>query len=924
VLRGRAQEQVVMDDFLTLLRAPRSDARPGPPLAVVLRGEHGIGASAMLADTVDRAHGITVLQTAGDPATGQPPFAGVVDLLGPVLDRVPELSAAQTAALAGALSLAPAGRGDRLGVFEGARELVGRLADETPVLLVVDDLQWLDPDSRDCVLHVVRRSRAARIGLLASAGPTPTDDLLDLPAVDLGPLDDRAALEVLRAVTCSLSQGVERALLAAARGNALALTELPTMLRQSELTGAEELPTHLPIGPRLRAGFAGRLARLPDDARTVLLLLALGRNAGNDHLARILRRLGTDHGVLDPALDDGLVVLRNGRVDFAHPMVRLAVIDAAPPGRTRWANEQLAAVLPGHEAAWHLASAVLGPDEEVATSLESAADQALARHSPALAADTYARAAALSEDGDRATARLRAAAAAAFAAGDATRALHVLEEAGGHATGATRWAVEHLAGVIEAWSIDARVGCERLRRAAGLAEGEAPGMAALMLADAASAASSWDCRLALGLAESAWDLAQGHVAGIRAVVGLSRCWCLILQGRVGEAHDLAAEIEPLLGAIDRDSPSALWVPWGLNLRVQMEDYEGAVVLARVVAGAVEDAGFAAGRALPVIVAADAGRRLGRLAGQAELIEDAVRVARDTGQRATEMLGECARAHLLATTGDHAGCREAARRAVDVGRELGAESARIHAGSALGLLALGERRWDEAAGVLEEVGRVAEAIGYRDPLMSPWLPDLVETYVRLDRREEAELALGRLADLGAGSDSPGAGAGLARCRGLLSGEDDDFEEALELHERARMPFATARTRLAWGELLRRRRRTSHARHQLALAREGFLSIGATAWADHARVELEACDPSQVPSRLTAQQRRIAEAVARGARNKEIAAELFLSEKTVERHLSRLFRLAGVRSRTELARWVSDQGGARESTGAAADSRDVVGQ
>lgn len=912
MLVGRAQERHALDAFVSRLRGASGGGRDRAAPGVMICGEPGIGKTALLDDVLHDTAGLIVLRASGTAADDHVPFGALTTILAPVADRVAELPRVRATALGEALAHRPTAGGvadpnRRRDVHAATSLLLTQLSQEAPVLLAVDDLPDLDQASRDCLLHVLRDAPPAALGLMTTVLAESCAELSrDLDCVRVGPLGPSDARDVLRQVAPGLPGSVETAFLEASSGNPRAVTELPLMLHPDQLAGLDDLPEHLPLGPRLRAGYARRLGALRPEARDVLLLAALGGAAAADRLGQVLDHLGAHHDVLDDALDLRLVELRDGRVHFTHDLARLAVIDHAGPGHVRRAHQQLGEVLPFPVSAWHRADAVLGPHEPVARALEAAGDDALARRSPAAAADAYVRAATLSEEGPSGAARLVSAGAAAFAGGDARRALRLLDEAAGSADGALRHRTAHLAGVIDAWSLNTRSGHARLVRAADAARTDDPAAAALLLADAALAAGTWDCALALEHARGAHLLATSAraSAGVHAVVGIALATCLFRRGDARAGRPLLAATEPLVEAIDPESPSAVTAPLGLNLRILDDDYAGALLLAEAAADS-HDGDALASRALPLIISADACRRLGRHAGQLERIEEGLTIARDTGQRGTEVLGEVARCQLLATIGDEAGCRHAGGRAVEVALTVGMESAKIFAGGAFGLLALGAGRLPDAVHHLEGVARVADDLGYRDPLYVPWLPDLVETYVRLDRRADAEAAVGVLTDLCADVDAAGATALLHRCRGLLSGADDDFAAAIELHDRSAMPFATARTRLLWGEQLRRRRQKAGAREQLGLALEVFTDLGATPWVRRARHELEASDPVVHSSGITPQQWRIALAVTRGARNKEIAAEIFLSEKTVERHLAKLFRIAGVRSRTELAHWVREQ-------------------
>jgi DNA-binding CsgD family transcriptional regulator len=454
-----------------------------------------------------------------------------------------------------------------------------------------------------------------------------------------------------------------------------------------------------------------------------------------------------------------------------------------------------------------------------------------------------------------------------------------------------------------------------------------PALAAMMYADASNGATTTGsyleaerlARRAAGLLRdgAAWGAGTHRASGApgpgpagHGAVLAMLCWALCLRGKAPEARLVLGEATRLAHGLDQLGPDWPWLHVLLRCHIPLWDFERARAESLEAAGRARDAGALAALSGLLMVAADTAFRLGDWDAADLAALEALQVAGDAGQPAIEGWVLTTRARILAARGRREACLAAAQAA----RRL-AQSERITAGlrfahAALGFGELGLDRTDAAITELETVERLVKGTGMEEPTIVPWAPDLIEAYARQGRDGDARRVLADLERQAASTGSPVAGAAAARGRGLV---DDDFEpafaRALALDDRRPMPFERARTLLAFGRRLHRARRRAEARDRLRAALDGFERLGADAWAGQAGAELRAAGARRRPSpdgdALTPQERRVAEAVRRGASNRAIAADLFLSPKTVEFHLHQIYRKLGVHSRTQLIAALADQ-------------------
>ena len=900
-LYGRDAELVALSDVL-------DQARAGASGCLVLRGDPGIGKSALVDEAVARADGFLVLRGAGIEEESGLPFAGLHLLLRPALDRLQALPEVQADALRGALGLARARTADRFLVGLAVLSLLAELAADQPLLCVVDDAQWLDRASADALLFAARRLDRESVVLLlcARTGAFPAAGVPELP---LAGLSAPAAADLLGD---DLPAPRRYRVLAEAAGNPLALLELPRVLAAGRPD--DQLP--LPLTERLRAAFESRLDGLPEPTRTALLVAAAEGTGDLTAIVRAGGALGASLADLDPALAAGLVAVTGGSLTFSHPLIRAAVHHAAPLGRRQDAHLALAAALDGpgqaDRRAWQQAAAAAGPDEEVAAALERAAGQVRERSGDSGALAWYQRAAELSADPAAQARRLTLAAETAVGSGELDQAVDLAAQ-GLQLTAADAVAAdaETAARALQVQATvaflrgDPAAAHRRLLEASDLVRATDPDQANFLLVESAHA--GWYAgRDELAEGVTRLEKLQPRPTAVERL--LLRAVAPIL-GRPADGSDPDRALAEARSAAAGDAPGLVLV-CGLALLLgqdrmaqQIGDELSRELRADGQIGWLPTALFYAGSAQAYG---------GRHREAAQTVAEGVRLARDTGQqRWADALAEPL-ALLAAARGDERSCRELADAAL-AGASRPAWSV-PWTSSALGLLDLGLGRAESA---LDRLETLAEGRRFFHIPATRSTPDLVEAAVRVGRPEAAAEPLALYEAWSRNSGQAWTSALWQRCLALLGGGEEPFLAALALHEEDSRPFDEARTRLLYGEWLRREKRKADARGQLRTAAEAFERIGAAPWAERARAELAATGlagtglpGTGLPGRggagdngraagLTPQELQIVRLAARGLSNKDIAAQLFLSARTVGHHLYKAYPKLGVLSRAELA-------------------------
>jgi DNA-binding CsgD family transcriptional regulator len=895
MLHGRDTEQARIDDLLSGARAGRSGA-------LVLRGEAGIGKTALL--DYAAAQGIPTVRSAGIESEAELPFAALHLLVRPGMELVRQLPSRQRDALEAAFGLGDGVAGDRMLIGLAVLTLLAEEAARGPLLCLIDDAHWLDRATAEALLFAARRLDAEGVVMLFAtrSGPQdfPAPGLAELALSGLGP---DAAAALLDAGTTRLTPAARYRLLAESGGNPLALLELPAVVGATGVDDANPLP----LTQRVQVAFHGRVTRLPPATRTALLVAAA---AGAADLAPILRAaadLDASLRDLQPAQDAGMIGTDGHVLTWRHPLMRSAVYQGAALTDRLAAHRALAGALTDADSAdlraWHLAGAATGPDEDTATELERTADRARRRHGLHAAVTAYDRAAALSVDPNARVRRLVLAAETATEAGLTDRAERLAERAAAQIS-------DLRLGSAAGSELELRL--DLVRAQAEFAGGKT-GSAHRRLMSAAVAQRETDprgaARILTKAVHTAWYLGPDELAEVAAVLATLRLVqddpatpiARYLTGSVvgqrgADLRDAAAAAR----AGGTDNPADLVQLCGSGLVVgqdeQVEELAGELIRQCREQGRI-------GLLAPLLFFRSEGLLFGGRPRESRIAaEEGLRIAQDIEQAQWVSQIHAFLAYLAALQGDSAACRDHADRAV--AEEFGGPGAvgASWAHAAVALLALGEGRLEQARTELTHMTIEParhHVIGLRT------LPDQIEVAVRLGATDRATEALDRLTAWSQRAEQAWIAALAARGRALLAegqAAEGHFVAALA----GNRPFDEARTRLLYGEWLRRDKRKVDARAQLEKASELFDRLDAAPWSERARTELGALGvgtgtrASGGPlSVLTPQESQIVRLAAQGLSNREIAARLFLSHRTVGHHLYKAYPKLGVLSRGELS-------------------------
>src|SRR3954469_4893040 len=897
-LVDRVAERQVLDRLL-------EEARAGRSAVLVIRGEAGVGKTPLLRHCAQEASGFHLASIAGVESEMELPFAALHQLCTPIIGRLGALPVPQQTALRVALGLSPGDAPDRFVVSLAALSLLAEVATERPLLCVVDDAQWLDAASAQALGFVARRllaeSGAMGFAVRDRPAPPPFTGLPDLVIGGLAAGDARALLATV--VAGPLDPGVRDRLIAETRGNPLALLELARRAAPGQVPGGLGLQPAQELSDRIEQSFAQRLEGLPQEARS-LLLVAAAEPVGDPRLLwRAAERLGIEPTA---ASDETKELLAIGeRVTFLHPLVRSAVYRSAPPHERRAVHLTLAQVTdPQAESdrrAWHLAAAAVGPDEEVASALERSASRAQARAGLAAAAAFLQRSVALTRDPARRIERALAAAQASLQSGSFDAALDALDAAEVGALDDLQAArVDLLRGEIAFASGSAAEAAPLLLKAGTRLEPLDLELAretylgaygAAMFAGPAGA----DDLLAIARAVTALP---PPAANPRAVdVLLDGLALLITEGRgvaapkllqaAGAFADDGASIDESLrwGWMATAASNALWDDEGLRGVCQRQ-----IRLARG-AGALQQ--------LPIylIALATATARSGDVPSASSLIAEADAITEVTGSRMAPLAAKLLLAALRGSAAEVSALKETA---IAPAAARGQGIAATVAEWTTAILYNGLGRYDEAIVAAQRASTTAS-----DPYAAMWaLPELVEAATHGGAKNVARDALERLVETtqAAGTDF---GLGVeARSRALLhegDGAEPLYREAIERLGHTRLRSELARAHLLYGEWLRRAGRRRAAREQLLTAYDMLTAMEMEAFAERARRERLATGEkvrrrvAETRDVLTSQEAQIARLARDGLTNPEIAARLFLSPRTVEWHLKKVFAKLGIRSR-----------------------------
>lgn len=903
-LLGREREIAIFDDLI--------DHVDDRGAALVVRGDAGSGKSALLTSACAqaRARGMIELTTTGVQSEAHLPFAGLHQLLRPILADIADLPVPQRDALGSAFGMTSTAAPDLFLIALAALDLIANAALHSPLLLVAEDAQWLDRSTCDVLAFVARRLESDPIILLIAIREGCENVFVDsgLPEMRLRGLDATAAGTLLDEHAPGLAPAVRERLLVEAAGNPLALVELPSSLHAEQLDGGEPLPSRLPLSTRLERAFYSRVAQLPAATRILLLVAAVD---DSDILAEVLSAAAIvadgatiAMDTLEPAVDARLVEVDDVTLRFRHPLIRSAIYQAASVARRHAAHAALATVLAGQpdRSIWHRAASSVGPDEEVASELETAAQRAEARGAVAVSVLALERAAQLSVDPAQRGDRLLRAADLAFGLGRPDlggRLLHNIEplDLGPEEQTRLLWFQEVFAEEgAGAWS-----GAARVRSFVEMADrARQDGNAPLAL----------NCLLTIAL-RCFWSNPDQEMR--------DRVIAVAEQIPVPEDH-------PALIAILAFSDPVARGAHVLERLSQLPPDGGGNPEAAHLLGTAASAVGAFGRSVTLLASSTSALRAqGRLGLLAQVLvteawsalkcatwnvampaaEEANRLARETRQPLWAAAAQAAEATLAALRGEYSLATTVADGAERAILAVGATPMLSLVQVVRSQAALGGGRYADAYEHLRRVFDPADAAYH--PFVRLWvIGDLVEAAIHSGHQEEARVVVRELEPLAAQTKSPVLVAGLTYARPLLASEEDAevlFQAGLAA-DLTNCALAHERLQLAYGAWLRRQRRVVESRAPLRAARDAFDAQGIIPWGERARQELRAAGERsrrRTPAawdQLSPQDLQIAQMAASGLSNREIGQRLYLSHRTVGFHLYRIFPKLGITSRSEL--------------------------
>jgi DNA-binding CsgD family transcriptional regulator len=883
--------------------------RGGQSRVLVLRGEAGVGKTALLRHLSAAAKGCRVARAAGVESEMELAFAGLHALCAPMLGHLEHLPSPQRDALSTAFGLSAGPPPDRFFVGLAVLSLLADAAEEQPLVCIVDDAQWLDRVSAQTLAFVARRLLAERVGLVFALRKSGDEDVLDgLPELEIEGLTADEAQQLLDAtIPGPLDERVQARILSEAGGNPLALLELPRGLTPAELAGGYGLADARPLASRIEHTFLQRAQALSRDTQRLLLTAAAEPLGDLSLLWRAAERLGIGGEAGRPAEAAGLIELRM-RVRFSHPLVRSAVYRAADPGDRRAVHRALAEatdpVLDPDRRAWHRAHATATPDEAVAAEMARSAERAERRGGLAAAAAFLQRAAELTPDSAIRVERSLAAAQAKLDVADAASASDLL-------------AAAELGPVDELQ----RARLERLRAQIAFTSRRGSDAPPLLL-EAARRLDRLDARMAretyleaiasamfagrLGRGPDEREVAEAARTSTRVhVQGPADLLLDALVTRFTEGY--AASVAPLSRALrafaapDGGGEDRRWLWLACRLAQDLWDDELWHALATRGVRLARDTGalHLLPNALNYLAALNV--HSGAFAHAAALIEEVGAITQATGLPPLRY----AAGRLAAARGDQAWLQALADKALPGAIARGE-------GSAVGLSSWFTALMHNSHGHYDEaLGAARRACEHDDVIAYGWaLVEIIEAGVRSGRTDEAIAALDRLSERTRASGTEWALGIEARCRALLTDDESLYRESIERLARSRAAVELSRSRLLYGEWLRRENRRKDARELLRAAHESFSNMGAGAFAERARRELLASGETvrrvtaDTRDALTPQEVQVARLVRDGHTNPEIGAQLFISPRTVEYHLHKIFRKLDVSSRKELRHALAD--------------------
>ncbi len=902
-LVGRVEESATIDGLV-------EGARNGKAATLVLRGEPGVGKTALVEHAIGSAVDFQIVHMTGIEAERELGFAALHRLITPIIHRIAKLPEAQRGAMSSAFGLGPLTAADRFMVGLATVTLAAEAASFSPLLCVIDDAQWIDRESIDALAFWGRRLYSEQCLLIFAERElfdeaSPLEGLPVLHVEGLTPHDARTLL--VREAHAALDPGVAERLIAETVGNPLALVELANDLTADQLTGGFPLPEPLPLSRRVEERFLRQVRSLPAATQSLLVLAAADPTGDIALLWSAAAVIGISPESSNAAEAEGLLSLLP-KVTFRHPLIRSAVYSGASPAERRRVHAALAAAtdaaVDADRRAWHLAAAAAGPDEQVAVELERAATRAGARGGRVAERAFLTRAAELSPKREDAAARWVLAAEAALAADSPNRAQTLIE-------------------IASPWLHDRRqiAVAERVVGRAWILRGRAS-TAAPMLLSSAIALRSIDPASSRFTMLEAFEAAalSGHVTVSKqqlADAGL-RDWDSNSAGDGSivdmflnafgayTSKDYATAVPLLRTAVTAAGADDVtfeqigrWPILASNAALALWDHEAHARLMHGLARRSRELGILRCLESSLLGCATAELWAGRLASAQECYVEADEASRVVNSSSQLALMDVA---VSALRGDESATQSKAATIIDSTTSVGLSTGDTHA-----------RQW--LAVMLNSTGHYQAALDHArvvfddDPEFggNQILPEVVEAAVRAGDVAVAAAALDRLAERAGASGTTWALGVLARSRALLADDasaEASYVAAIELLDSTRLVVEIARARLVYGEWLRRQKRRAEARDMLRSAHDAFVAIGADGFADRARHELLATGERArkrsvtTSNDLTPQEAHVARLAAAGETNSEIAARLFISASTVEYHLRKVFRKLDVTSRRQL--------------------------
>src|ERR1700730_9025942 len=874
--------------------------------ALLVTGAAGIGKTSLLdAATSDaRSRGYKVLTVTGLESEADLPFAGLHQLLQPLLPSAGALPGPQKNALLTALGMRAGAPPEVFLVGLATLSLIDEVADERPLVVVADDFQWLDGATSSVLSFVARRLESTHILLIVGLRETFQTALRSgqLPEIHVEPLSDAASADLLVSVAPHLDIQTRRLILDEALGNPLALLELPRAFRLQGTDGREGALRSIPLTDRLERTFSVQAAHLPELTQTALLLIALDKDPNlSDVLGAARKQAGEEVTVdiLQPALDAGLVSVAGSTVRYRHPLMRSALDQAATAGQRRNAHLAFAEVVADPDRrAWHRAKAVLGEDEGAAADLEITARRAQDRGAPATALGALELAASITPRGPDRARRLLEAAEWAFQLGDPAAVARLVAPAAG----------------LELSTRDiARMAWLREILHDG-APGD-PNAIARLVAVAREAAAGGDRNLSLNLLHGAalrcWWADPGAAAKTLVIDAVEEVAGDPLDPRALEILALAAPVDAAsriasrvreAGQLDDADPSrtqllafAAYAAGNLGESIELMDRAAPILRAQGRLGLL---------AQLLGVRAWAGINTGQFRDAISSMGEADQVAIETRQPIWIAISKLGRAVLSGLHGEEGTGDELITEAIEPLASLRLSIVLAKAEFARGITQLTAGRHSEA---FDHFVRMFDPDGpaHHEVVARAAAPYIIECAVRAGRNDEARRMMTLLEALGKRTPAVLVHIGL-RFAGPVLADDSDAQDLYELALEAepKWPFDFARLEMSYGSWLRRQRRITESRPHLRAARGMFTALGVVPWADTASAELRAsgermAEPARAPRQsLSPRELQIAQMAASGLSNREIADRLFLSHRTVGAHLYRVFPKLGIVSRSEL--------------------------